>query len=125
MLHVLRRLDHFEPRHVGAMQAYLRQSVINRIRDEVRKDRPPPGAVRTAGRSAVGRRRRRSKWRCEPEAYRALSRRRSTASVRAIAQLVVARIEAQWSHGEIAKHFGHARRPTRARMAVDARARGV
>src|SRR5688500_9547625 len=37
VLHVLRRLDAFEPRHVGAMQAYLRQSVINRIRDEVRK----------------------------------------------------------------------------------------
>ena len=37
MLHVLRRLDTFEPRHVGAMQAYLRQSVINRIRDEVRR----------------------------------------------------------------------------------------
>src|SRR5688572_31187052 len=26
VLHVLRRLDAFEPRHVGAMQAYLRQS---------------------------------------------------------------------------------------------------
>src|SRR5262245_24839749 len=37
VLHVLRRLDTFEPRHVGAMQAYLRQSVINRIRDEVRR----------------------------------------------------------------------------------------
>src|SRR5688572_4225833 len=35
VMHVLRRLDTFEPRHVGAMQAYLRQSVINRIRDEV------------------------------------------------------------------------------------------
>ena len=31
-LHVLARLDKFEPRHVGAMQAYLRMSVINRIR---------------------------------------------------------------------------------------------
>ena len=42
-LHALRRLDTFEPRHVGAMQAYLRQSVINRIRDEVRRiDRQPP-----------------------------------------------------------------------------------
>ena len=43
-LHALRRLDVFEPRHVGAMQAYLRQSVINRIRDEVRRigRRPPP-----------------------------------------------------------------------------------
>src|SRR5207249_2827683 len=42
-MHVLRRLDVFEPRHVGAMQAYLRQSVINRIRDEVRRiGRHPP-----------------------------------------------------------------------------------
>src|SRR5262245_35538199 len=43
-LHALRRLDVFEPRHVGAMQAYLRQSVINRIRDEVRRvtRRPAP-----------------------------------------------------------------------------------
>ena len=37
VLHVLRRLDTFQPRHVGAMQAYLRQSVLNRIRDEVRR----------------------------------------------------------------------------------------
>src|SRR5262245_2419544 len=37
VLHVLRRLDTFEPRHVGAMQAYLRQSVMNLIRDEVRR----------------------------------------------------------------------------------------
>src|SRR5713226_2067801 len=34
-LHVLRHLDSFVPRHVGAMQAYLRQAVINRICDEV------------------------------------------------------------------------------------------
>ena len=45
VLHVLRRLDHFEPRHVGAMQAYLRQSVINRIRDEVRKVSRHPVSV--------------------------------------------------------------------------------
>ena len=43
-LNALRRLDTFEPRHVGSMQAYLRQSVINRIRDEVRRigRNPPP-----------------------------------------------------------------------------------
>jgi RNA polymerase sigma-70 factor, ECF subfamily len=43
-LHLLKRLDRFEPQHVGAMQAYLRQSVINRIRDEVRRigRQPPP-----------------------------------------------------------------------------------
>ena len=44
-LHVVRRLDQFEPRHVGAMQAYLRQSVINKIRDEVRKIVRHPGSV--------------------------------------------------------------------------------
>src|SRR5829696_2740712 len=36
-MHALRRLDTFEPRHVGAMQAYLRMSVLNHIRDEVRR----------------------------------------------------------------------------------------
>ncbi|HEY6361968.1 MAG TPA: sigma-70 family RNA polymerase sigma factor, partial [Vicinamibacterales bacterium] len=45
VLHVLRRLDRFEPRHVGAMQAYLRQSVINRIRDEVRRVSRQPAPV--------------------------------------------------------------------------------
>src|SRR5678809_280868 len=36
-IHVLRRLDKFEPRHVGAMQAYLRTSVVNRVRGEIRR----------------------------------------------------------------------------------------
>src|SRR5882672_6022907 len=44
-LHVLARLDKFEPRHVGAMQAYLRMSVINRIRDEIRRVGRRPEAV--------------------------------------------------------------------------------
>lgn len=37
VLNALRRLDRFEARHEGALQAYLRQAVMNRIRDEVRK----------------------------------------------------------------------------------------
>jgi len=37
VLRTLRRLDDFEPRTVGGLQAYLRQSVLNRIRDEARK----------------------------------------------------------------------------------------
>ena len=42
-LHLLGRLGTFEPHHVGAMQAYLRRSVMNRIRDEVRRiGRRPP-----------------------------------------------------------------------------------
>jgi len=40
----LRRLDQFDSRHEGALQAYLRQAVLNRIRDEARKfsRRPAP-----------------------------------------------------------------------------------
>src|SRR5437867_3528690 len=42
-MNALARLDTFEPQHVGALQAYLRQSVINRIRDEIRKVARRPG----------------------------------------------------------------------------------
>ena len=38
----LRRLDSFEARHQGALQAYLRQAVMNRIRDLVRQQQRRP-----------------------------------------------------------------------------------
>jgi RNA polymerase sigma-70 factor (ECF subfamily) len=42
----LRHIDGFEPRHEGALQAYLRQVLINRVRDEVRRvTRYPTAAV--------------------------------------------------------------------------------
>ena len=34
---VVQRLDKFEPRHEGAFQGYLRQALLNRIRDEARR----------------------------------------------------------------------------------------
>ena len=37
VLRALRRVEHFEHRSVDGMQAYLRESVRNRIRDEVRR----------------------------------------------------------------------------------------
>ena len=40
----LRRLQSFEPQHEGALQAYLRQAVVNRIRDEIRRTTRHPGA---------------------------------------------------------------------------------
>lgn len=114
-LHVLGRLDMFEPRHVGAMQAYLRQSVINRIRDEVRRIGRHPAPVelpedlssdRTSPLEAV----------IQAEAYQ---RYRD-----ALAQLgskdremIVARIEVQWSLSEISQRFGM-RTVDAARMAV-------
>jgi RNA polymerase sigma-70 factor (ECF subfamily) len=41
----VRRLESFEPRHEGALQAYLRQAVMNRIRDEVRRSARTPAAA--------------------------------------------------------------------------------
>lgn len=39
---VLRRLDGFEARHEGALQAYLRQALVNRIRDVMRSKKRRP-----------------------------------------------------------------------------------
>jgi len=51
----LRRIDAFEPRHDGALQAYLRQALMNRVRDEVRRvNRHPVTALETAHEYADG-----------------------------------------------------------------------
>jgi len=115
VLHVLRRLDHFEPRHVGAMQAYLHQSVINRIRDEVRKitRRPAPAELSV---DIVADDTSPLEVTLRDEAYRRYREALSGLSPRERA-LVVARLEAQWSVSEIAQHFG-ARSVDAARMAV-------
>ena len=41
----VKRIDAFESRHVGALQAYLRQAILNRIRDEVRRRKRSPTPV--------------------------------------------------------------------------------
>ena len=37
VVRAVKRIESFEPRHEGALQAYLRQAIVNRIRDEVRR----------------------------------------------------------------------------------------
>jgi RNA polymerase sigma factor (sigma-70 family) len=115
VLHVLRRLDTFEPRHVGAMQAYLRMSVINRIRDEVRKigrQQPPSelpedllSDITSPLEAAV-----------RTEAYERYRQALTELSPRD-REMIVARIEVQWSLAEIAQRFG-IRTTDAARMAV-------
>jgi RNA polymerase sigma-70 factor (ECF subfamily) len=103
-MHALRRLDTFEPRHVGAMQAYLRQSVVNRIRDEVRRIGRHPAPVELSDdqasddtsplEAAI-----------QAESYdryrEALGRLRPRDR-----EMVVARVEVQWTLGEITSRFG-------------------
>ena len=45
VIRAVKRIDQFEPRHEGALQAYLRQAVVNRIRDEVRRAHRAPAAA--------------------------------------------------------------------------------
>ena len=105
-MHVLARLDKFEPRHVGAMQAYLRMSVINRIRDEIRRVGRRPEAVEltveppsddTSPLEAVIREEAYERYRAALERLRTRDR-----------EMVVARVEVQWSIPEIAQRFGMA-----------------
>jgi RNA polymerase sigma-70 factor (ECF subfamily) len=114
-LNALRRLDTFEPRNVGSMQAYLRQSVINRIRDEVRRigRNPPPVELPEDqpgdGTSPL-------EMAIEVEEYERY-RRALTTLTPWDRELIVARIEIQWSMAEIAQRFGM-RTLDGARMAV-------
>jgi RNA polymerase sigma-70 factor, ECF subfamily len=102
-MHVLARLDKFEPRHVGAMQAYLRTSVVNRIRDEIRRVGRRPETVELVN---------------EPTsddtsplevAIRGEAYERYRSALTKIRprdrQMVVARVEMQWSVEQIAQRF--------------------
>lgn len=102
-MHVLARLDKFEPRHVGAMQAYLRMSVVNRIRDEIRR---------------VGRRPETVEMSTEPisdatspieAAIRVQAYERYRSALGELRprdrEMVVARVEMQWTAEQIAHRF--------------------
>ena len=103
VLQVLKRIDRFEPQHVGAMQAYLRRSVINKIRDEMRRfaRQPTPGELpdnlaadtMSPDERAI-----------QSEAHECYQKALSELRLRD-RELVVARIELQWTLEEIAGRF--------------------
>jgi RNA polymerase sigma-70 factor (ECF subfamily) len=113
----LRHINDFEPRHDGALQAYLRQALINRVRDEVRRVSryPAAGGIDDEGEQvdqgaspldeAIGR-----------EAVNryegALQRLRAEER-----ELIIARVELQQSYAQIAAVHGKTS-PDAARMAV-------
>lgn len=114
-MNAIARLDTFEPRQVGALQAYLRTTVINRIRDEMRRvgRRPVPTELTEAMASADAtplelaiRNQAYQRYRAALERLRPKDR-----------ELIVARIEGQWTIKEINQYFGFATTAA-ARMAV-------
>jgi RNA polymerase sigma-70 factor (ECF subfamily) len=50
LLQTFKKIERFEPQREGALQAYLRQALMNRIRDELRRHRrrPATAAIDTA-----------------------------------------------------------------------------
>ena len=114
-LNMLKQLDQFEPRHVGAMQSYLRRSVINGIRDEVRRVGRRPQHIELPE-DAPSDRASALEIAIQAETYA-----RYRAALGGLSEkdreLIVGRIEMQWSFAEIQHRFGLASVDA-ARMAV-------
>jgi RNA polymerase sigma factor (sigma-70 family) len=104
LLRTFRRIDDFEVRGAGALQAYLRHAVMNRLRDELRRKGRAPVLVDGAGldleaggsplEDAIGR-----------EAFEryqaALTRLRPEER-----EAIVARVEMDYSYAELAEILG-------------------
>jgi RNA polymerase sigma factor (sigma-70 family) len=113
----LRHINDFEPRHDGALQAYMRQALINRVRDEVRRvTRYPTAAGIDDGQEFADRAASPLDEAIGSEAVaryeEALQRLRDEER-----EMVIARVELQQSYAQIAAAFGKAS-PDAARMAV-------
>jgi RNA polymerase sigma factor (sigma-70 family) len=116
LLQTFKRIERFEPRGDGALQAYLRQGVLNRIRDEFRRagrrpanealDSQKPDAAASPLEEAIGRQ--------AVERYEtALQRLRAEDR-----EAIVGRIELGFTHDQLATLLG---KPSAnaARMAVE------
>jgi RNA polymerase sigma-70 factor (ECF subfamily) len=103
-INAVKHLETFDPRHVGAMQAYLRRSVINRIRDEIRRvGRRPlveelPDDVPDDDLTPL-------EHLIQQESYE-----RYRAAIQQLRvrdrEIIVARVEAQWTVQELAEGLG-------------------
>jgi RNA polymerase sigma factor (sigma-70 family) len=104
LLQTFKRIGDFEPRGVGALQAYLRQAVLNRLRDELRRhsrrpdftefDGLEPAADQSPLERAIGRE--------AVEAYEdALTRLRPEER-----EAIIARVEMDYTYQEMATALG-------------------
>ena len=97
-------MESFEPRRVGALQAYLRQAVLNRLRDELRRKgaaagrderrRARPGSAESPLEEAIGR-----------EAVEATSGRSQRLRPEE-REAIIARVEMGYSYEELAEALG-------------------
>ena len=104
LLQTFKRIEDFEPRRVGALQAYLRQAVLNRIRNELRRKGREPHITDVDGvevesvesplEQAIGRE--------AVERYEAALH-RLTAEER---EAIIARVEMGYSYEELAEALG-------------------
>ena len=104
LLQTFKRIEDFEPRRVGALQAYLRQAVLNRIRNELRRKGREPHVTDVDGievesaesplEQAIGRE--------AVERYEAALHRLTTEDREAI----IARVEMGYSYEELAEALG-------------------
>ena len=115
LIRTFKRIEEFEARGVGALQAYLRQAVMNRLRDELRRKGRTPQKVDWDGldleapgsplEEAIGRE--------AFDRYKAALARLTPAEREAI----IGRVEMQYSYSDLAEILGRPT-PEAARKAV-------
>jgi RNA polymerase sigma-70 factor, ECF subfamily len=100
LLKTFKRIESFEPRRVGALQAYLRNAVLNRLRDELRRKGRQPDLTGLDSIEIEG---------AESPLEAALGRERLEAYERALEHLkppereaIIARVELGYSYEELA-----------------------
>jgi RNA polymerase sigma-70 factor (ECF subfamily) len=104
LIQTFKRIDAFEPRRAGALQAYLRQAVMNRISDELRKKARRPASEALSPAAADG---------AESPLERAIGREAVDRYERALAALrpeereaVIGRVEMGYTYDELARVLG-------------------
>jgi RNA polymerase sigma-70 factor (ECF subfamily) len=104
LLQTFKRIEGFDARGVGALNAYLRQALMNRIRDELRRKRRRPDATGLDGLE---------RDRSESPLEQAIGRETVERYERALARLkpeereaIVARVELGFTYAELAEALG-------------------
>lgn len=104
LVQTFKKIESFEPRRVGALQAYLRQAVLNRIRDELRRKRRQPEITELDGQEFDG---------AASPLEEAIGREAVDRYERALTrlqpkqrELIIARVEMGYSYEELAEALG-------------------